>query len=136
MSDFLVLTFVVSWAIYGFYLIFRCERLIKEVRIWKNIDTKRGIWWGVFSLFILMDYKKRYFAKDDLSFLPEYKRIIFHHWVFIAWLILIIIFEQSTSYWTYNPVELTGSNCGVCGLCLNLWEMGENLELGIKEKWF
>ena len=98
MNDFLVLTVVVSFAIYGFYIIVRCERLIKEVRTWKNIDTNRGFWWGVFSLFILMDYKNRYFAKDDLSFLPEYKRIVFHHWILFIWFILLIIFEQSTSY--------------------------------------
>jgi hypothetical protein len=37
-------------------------------------------------------------AAMDLSFLPEYKRIIFHHWVLFAWFILLIIFEQTTSY--------------------------------------
>ena len=108
MNDFIVLTVVLSWALYGFYIVFRSERLVKEIRVWKNLDTNRGIWWGFFSLFILMDYKKKYFAEDDLSFLPEYKRIIFHHWVLLIWFILLVIFEQSTTYWTYiKPVELT-----------------------------
>ena len=98
MNDFLVLSIVVAFIAYALYITFRCENLIKEVRIWKNIDTKRGIWWGVFSLLILMDYKKKYFAEDDLSFLPEYKRIIFHHWVLLTWFILLIIVEQTTSY--------------------------------------
>ena len=74
------------------------EKLIKEIRLWKNLDTSRGIWWGVFSIFVLMDLKKRYLAKDDLSFLPEYKRIVCHLWVFFIFFILLVIFEQTTSY--------------------------------------
>jgi len=98
MSDFLVLSVVLSWVLYGLYIVTRSERLVKEIRVWKKLDTNRGIWWGFFSLFILMDYKKKYLAKDDLSFLPEYKRIIFHHGMLLIWFILLVIFEQSTTY--------------------------------------
>jgi hypothetical protein len=98
MNDFLVLSVIVLWLIYGYFVVSRSERLIEEIRIWKNLDHTRGIWWGVFSLFILIDYRRKYLSKDDLSFLPEYKRIVFHHCVLFALFILFVIFEQLTSY--------------------------------------
>jgi len=98
MNDFFMLTFLGSFIAFAIYILFRSERLIKEILLYKNMDRKRGIWWGTLSLFFLISYKNQYLNKDDITFLLEYKKVILLHWIFLIWFIILVIIEQTTSY--------------------------------------
>ena len=98
MNDFLMLTFLGSFIAFAIYILFRNERLIKDILEFKNVDRKRGIWWGTLSLFFLISYKNQYLSKDDSTFLLEYKKIIFLHWILLIWFIILVLIEQTTSY--------------------------------------
>ena len=108
MNDFLMLTFLCLFIAFAIYITFRSESLINDILLHKNVEGKRGIWWGTLSLFFLISHKNQYLNKEDITFLIEYKKIIVLHWVLLIWLILLIIIEQTTSYWSYN--QATGAD--------------------------
>ena len=98
MNDFFMLTFLLLFIAFALYITFRSESLIKDILTYKNIDMKRGILWGTLSIFFLIIYKNRYLDKEDFTYLLEYKKIIVLHWILLAWFILLVIIEETTSY--------------------------------------
>ena len=98
MNDFLMLSFLCLFIAFAIYITFRSESLIKDILLYKNVDRKRGIWWGTLSLFFLISYKSQFLNEEDIAFLVEYKKIIVLHWVLLIWFIILVVIEQTTSY--------------------------------------